>query len=176
MSRTYNFPRQQQGMTLIELSVAIIVGLVLLAVAIGGISSTMSKSDINAEAQGMTGIIANAKTLRAGGSYGASGTNLVPSLIALKGVPSTVTVNGTNLANQWGGTVTVTSTGPGYVVSTADVPQDACIELATTLSKTMMSTSINGGAGIAGQVSTAQATTACSGTGNTNSVAWTTAS
>lgn len=172
-NRNYSFARKQAGLTLIELSIAIIIGLVVLAVAVGAISSTMSKSDINSDAQGLTGLVANAKTLRTNGSYGAASTNLVPSMIALKAVPATVTVNGSALANQWGGAITIVSTGNGYTVTTSGIPADACIEHAIKLSKSMLSTSINSGTAIAGVVTAAQATTGCNAAGNGNSVAFT---
>ncbi|KAF1702978.1 type 4 pilus major pilin [Pseudoxanthomonas kaohsiungensis] len=171
-NRNYSFARKQAGLTLIELSIGIVIGLVILAVAVGAISSTMSKSDINSDAQGLSGIIAGTKTLRTNGSYGATGTNLVPSLIALKAVPSSVTVSGTTLQNQWGGSLTVVSTGNGYTVTTSAIPQDACIEHAIKLSKTMLSTSINAGADIGGAVTAAQATTGCNASGNANSIAF----
>lgn len=176
MSRNYSFPRRQAGMTLIEMIIAIVIGLVLLAAAVGMIASSMSKSDISADANGITGLITNAKTLRANGNYGASGTNLNGALIALKGVPSTLSVSGTNITNNWGGAVNVVSTGVGYTVSTSDIPSDACIEQAMKLSRTMLTTAINGGTAITGQVSAAQATAGCNASGNANDITWTTSS
>jgi prepilin-type N-terminal cleavage/methylation domain-containing protein len=175
-SRNYNFQRRQKGMTLIELVVAIVVGLIIISFAVAGISGVMSKSDVSGEAQGLAGLIANTKSARANGTYGASGTNLVPTLIAMRAIPASVAVNGTTLTNQWGGAIGVLSTGAGYSVSTAAIPPEACIELATKLSRSMVSTTINGGTPIVGPVATAAATTGCANDGNANTVLWTAAS
>lgn len=169
----YGFAAKQAGLTLIELIVVLIIVAVILMVAIGGISNAMGKSDVNQDQQGVAALVANTKTLRTNGSYGTSGTNLVPSLIALKGVPATVNTNGTTLTNTWGGAITIVSTGTGYTVTTSGIPQDACIEHSMKLSKSMLTTAINGGTAIAGGVTAAQATTDCSNAGNANSVAWT---
>lgn len=170
-----SFRRNVRGLTLIELIIAIIIGLGFLAAVAGTISSATSKSDISADAQGVTGLIANTKTLRAGGSYGASGTNLVPSLIAMKGVPTTLTVSGTSVLNNWGGSITVVSNGAGFTTTTAGVPQEACIEEALKLSKAMYTTAINGGAAVAGQVSQAQAVAGCTNE-TSNTIVWATQS
>lgn len=171
-----NFKRAAQGLTLIELIIAIIIGLIVLAAAVGMISSAMSKSDVSNDSSGITGLIANTKTLRANGTYGTSGTSLNSALIALKAVPSTLGVDGANITNNWGGAVTVASTGTGYTVTTAGIPAEACIEQVTKLSKTMLNTAINGGTPIVGQVSVAQATAGCSVAGNGNAIVWTASS
>lgn len=171
-----NFKRAAQGMTLIELIIAIIIGLSLLAAAVGMISSAMSKNDISGDTNGITGLIANTKTLRTNGSYGTAGTELNGALMALKAIPSTLGQTGEVVTNSWGGAITVASTGTGYTVTTTGIPQDACIEQATKLSRTMLSTTINGGAAIVGQVSVGQATFNCSVEGNGNTIVWTASS
>ncbi|EPQ5199368.1 type 4 pilus major pilin, partial [Pseudomonas aeruginosa] len=104
--------------------------------------------------------------------YGSSGTNLIPSLIAINGVPKNMSVSSGVVYNVYGGSVTVSSTGMGFSITTSKLPKDACITLGTKIAKnTFEQTKINSGTAITGEVTTAAATQACSS--DSNSITWT---
>ncbi|HCE9846023.1 TPA: pilus assembly protein PilX, partial [Pseudomonas aeruginosa] len=67
--------------------------------------------------------------------YGSSGTNLIPSLIAINGVPKNMSVSSGVVYNVYGGSVTVSSTGMGFSITTSKLPKDACITLGTKIAK-----------------------------------------
>ncbi|WP_350337589.1 type 4 pilus major pilin [Pseudomonas aeruginosa] len=120
----------------------------------------------------MSVIAANARALKTSSGYGSSGTNLIPSLIAINGVPKNMSVSSGVVYNVYGGSVTVSSTGMGFSITTSKLPQDACITLATKIAKnTFEQTKINSGSAITGEVTTAAATQACSS--DSNSITWT---
>ncbi|WP_447444316.1 type 4 pilus major pilin [Pseudomonas aeruginosa] len=76
-------------------------------------------------------------------------TNLIPSLIAINGVPKNMSVSSGVVYNVYGGSVTVSSTGMGFSITTSKLPQDACITLATKIAKnTFEQTKINSGSAI----------------------------
>lgn len=132
--------------------------------ALGGTDSTVELSNI-------TTIMSNTKQLKSRAGYGASGTNLIPSLIAIDGTGN-MGVSGSTVTNQWNGAVTSVSNGMTYTLTITNVPKSACISLATLVAKDNQTTTrINGGSAISGEVLTAAATTSCSG--DTNTLAWT---
>lgn len=158
----------QRGVTLIEGIVFLIIGIVVLAAAAAGISKIFGTNEISEETSNIANLITNTKVLRSAGSYGTTGDDLIPQLVATNGIPKGMTVNGGALSNNWGGAVSVDSTGGGFTITYASpMPQEACIQLAEKISRGgAVRTTINAGAAIAGQVSTAAATTACLDTGN----------
>ena len=168
--------KTQSGFTAIELLIVIVVGLVIAAVAGGRIAGLFGKSDEATESGNYQSLIAAAKSLRTNQGYGTTGTNLVPSMIAIKAIPSLMTVSAGKLYNTWNGEVTLVSTGIGYTVSTAGLPSDMCIKIAKGMSGSgsIVKTTINGGAAINGQVDVATATTQCST--ETNLLTWTVSS
>ena len=75
------------------------------------------------------------------------------ALIQMGGVPKTMTVRGTpssgtaTLYNSWGGAVTVAPASTsgfnnGFTVTYEKVPQDACIQIATQISRTGLTNGI----------------------------------
>jgi len=166
--------RRQGGFNLIEVSIAVVIGILVLSGVAYFVQRGFAGSDISKEANNISALIANTKILRSSGTYGASGTSLLPQLRVSKGLPSALTDDGTNVTNSWSGAVGVASTGGGYTVSYAAVPQDACLQLATTISDgAVISTTINGTANT-GAVSSALATTQCN-SATANAIVFTTA-
>ncbi len=164
--------KKAAGFTAIEVTIAILIGIIILAAAGVAISKMFNNADLDTEVGHYTSLLMNTKGLRSQGNYGASGTNLVPSLIATDSVPKTMTIAGSGptatLRNTWDGTVTVVSTGSGFDVTTPAVPKAECIQLATKISGGgAVSTKINTGTAVNGAVSTAAATTGCSLAANT---------
>lgn len=167
MKQLKSTPKKQQGMTLIEMVVVLIIIIVIIAAAAGRIGGVFGKNEIAEEVTNLNTLLVNTKTLRSAGGYGASGTNLVPTLIAIDGVPKSMPVISGKIKNSWNADVTVTSTGGGFSISTASVPQAACIELANKVSRGgAVTTKVNSSAAINGEVSTIAATTSCSSDSN----------
>nr|WP_256354539.1 type 4 pilus major pilin [Pseudomonas reactans] len=150
--------------------------LILAALVLGGAIALglklFNKQTNNGEQSNVGSLALNVRPLKSGQGYGASGTNLIPQLIAVDGIPDGLTNSSGAIFNSWNGTVTVTSTGPAFVLTYTGVPPDACVSLATKVAKTRAySTKINSGTAVIGEVDSATATTNCSTTSNT--IAWT---
>lgn len=163
---------RQRGATMLEIMAWLAIAALIIGGAIAMIASGWSSSKETKEGEHVTTLIANTKKLQSVSGYGASGTNLVPSLIATNGVPGDMTVSGNTLVNRYGGTVTVASTGLGYTVTTPGLPTNACIAVAKSVSSAGgVTTKINSGSASTTPVDTATATAAC--TSATNSLAFT---
>lgn len=118
-----------------------------------------------------------------------SAAKMTGALIQMGGVPKSMTIRGTpssgtaTLYNTWGGSVTVapsTTAGfnNGFTVTYEKVPQDACIQLATQISRTGLVNGItlNATAHSDGKVTTEQASAQCtadSGSTGTNKLIFT---
>ena len=90
----------------------------------------------------------------------------------IDGKATDVTVAEHKDINDEGQSVTVTSTGMGFAITSSALPKDACIALATRVAKNQYEqTKINSGAATTAEVTTAAATTGCSGA--TNTITWT---
>ncbi|MDH0794619.1 type 4 pilus major pilin [Stenotrophomonas maltophilia] len=163
---------RQQGATVLEIMAWMAIAALIIGGAIAGIASGWSSYKENKEGDHVTALIANTKKLQSVSGYGASGTNLVPSLIATNGVPGDMTVSGNTLTNRYGGTITVVSTGLGYTVTSPGLPANACIAVAKSVSSAGgVTTKINSGSASTTPVDTVTATAAC--TSATNSLAFT---
>ncbi|AZC91298.1 type 4 pilus major pilin [Pseudomonas chlororaphis] len=157
------------------LSIDGVFWMMLIAVALGFITwmswGMIGNSDVAIEQSNISTMIANTKKLKGSTGYGASGTNLVPSLINVAGTGS-MGKSGTSLVNQWNGAVTVVSNGMTYTITEVNVPKSACIVLATKVAKDQQTTtSINGGSATSGEILGTAASTSCSTEANT--IAWT---
>ena len=129
-------------------------------------------SNISEEQGNIAALTTNTRALKGSNGYGTSGTNLVTSLIAVNGVPKNMSVVSGVLYNVYGGSVTVTSTGMGFAITSSALPKDACIALATRVAKNQYEqTKINSGTATTAEVTTAAATTSCSAA--TNTITWT---
>lgn len=163
MKHARTAPNKQKGMTLIEMLVVLIVIIIIIAAASSRIGGIFGKNDISEEVTNLNTLVTATKTLRSKGGYGASGTNLVPTLIASDGVPKGMTVTGGVIKNSWGGTITVVSTGSGFTMVEPSVPKAACIELANSVSRGgAMTTKVNATAAVTGEIAKPAATTSCS--------------
>ncbi|NNJ17006.1 pilus assembly protein PilX [Pseudomonas putida CSV86] len=158
------------------LSIDGVFWLMLIAIALGFILwmgwKMVGNSDVAIEQSNVSSLIANTKKLKGSTGYGASGQNLVPSLINIEGTGS-MGISGTSLVNQWNGSVTVVSNGMTFTITEANVPKSGCITLATKVAKDKQtSTVINGGTATTGEILASSASTSCSNDANT--IAWTT--
>lgn len=165
-------PCRQAGYVSIEMMFVLLVILIGVGYALYNGSALMGNSDVGNEQSNIGQLIANTRKLKGMSGYGASGTNLVTQLIAAKGVPN-MSISSGALYNAWGGAVTVVSNGMTFTVTENGLPQDACISMASKMSRgSKATTSINSGNAVTGEVDSATATSGCSkDTGNT--LAWT---
>lgn len=107
------------------------------------------------------------------GGYGATGTDLVPVLVATDAVPRNMNVVGTGnsatIRNNWGGAVTVVSADGGqkFTIGQADVPYAQCPKMIQTLSNSGTFSSISVGSTAISSLPTtiATATAACGTSG-----------
>ncbi|SFY09099.1 type 4 pilus major pilin [Azotobacter vinelandii] len=158
------------------LSIDGVFWLMLIAIALGFIVwmgfKMIGSSDVAVEQSNISTLIASTKKLKGSTGYGSAGQNLVPSLINIEGTGS-MGVSGSSLVNQWNGAVTVVSNGMTFTITEANVPQSACITLASKVAKDKQtSTSINGGSATTGEILATSASSSCSSDANT--LAWTT--
>ena len=115
MSTTQRTSRPTQGGFV---SIEMIIVLIIIAIGVGlGLAAAagmFSSSNANEEQRNISVIAANARALKTSSGYGSSGTNLIPSLIAINGVPKNMSVSSGVVYNVYGGSVTVSSTGMGF--------------------------------------------------------------
>lgn len=162
---------RQRGVFSLEMMFVLIIAVVALGYIIYNGGSLMGSQDVTNEQSNIGTLIANTRKLKASSGYGTSGTSLVSQLVASKGLPN-MSVNGSNLYNAWGGSVTVVSSGMTFTITENALPQDACVTLATKISRgAKVTTAINGGTAVTGEVDPGTATSGCSK--DSNVVAWT---
>ncbi len=153
----------QKGFTALELIVVLIVGMGIIALAASKMDLLFGKANVFEEISNLNIMFANIKNLKTSSGYGKAGANLVPQIISTKGLPQNMSVVDNVPRNLWGKAVTITSTGAGFSISYAGVPQDACIKLATQANRggAFASVTVNNAAAVAGEYSSAQASTDC---------------
>lgn len=166
--------RKQKGFTLIEIMVAVAIIAIGLSALAWAINKAFSGNDIKDESAAITKLMAAVPDLRTTSGYGASGSNLVPALIAQNEIPTTWPVVAGVPQNSWGGTIAVTSNVSNVRISSSGMSQEACNKLAVKLSRgaNFQTTKINASTDIPGEVTPAQAQAQC--VAGTNTIVWTT--
>lgn len=171
-SKTINRFHKQTGSSNMEMLFYLILAAILISAAIAFGLKLFNKQTNNGEQTNVANLVVNTRALKGSQGYGASGANLIPQLIITDGIPDGLTNSSGAIFNSWNGTVTVTSTGPAFVLTYSGIPQDSCVSLATKVAKTRAySTKINSGTAIVGEIDSATAATDCSAV--TNTIAWT---
>lgn len=164
--------KKQAGFGAIEMIVVLIIVIGLLALAASRWDTLFGSNEAAEEISNVNMLMAGAKNLKTSSGYGASGTNLVPALIKADAVPRNMTVTSSAIYNTWGGAVTVVSTGTGFTVTSATIPDGVCMTLATKLARGgVYSTRLNSGTAIIGEVTQAAATSGCS-SATSNTITW----
>lgn len=172
MKRTIKNIRAQNGMSTVEVLFILIVAAIVLFVAVQKGYSLFGRQTNNVEQSNVAELIMNTRSLKSTQGYGASGTNLVPQLIATNGIPSGLTISSNMPFNSWNGAVTVVSAGVSFTITYQNVPQDSCVMLATKVAKNQgFTTRINSGSATSGEITPAVATAGCSSDSNT--ISWT---
>lgn len=120
----------EKGFTLIEVMVVLVIGIIVIAVAAGGIGRAFASNEATTETRNINDLMANIQTLK--GSDGYSSVNMA-LLARVDGIPASLTNSdtGTDVLNSWSGAVTVKGNANAFTISYAAVPEAACIQLAT---------------------------------------------
>lgn len=168
--------KRQRGFVSIEVIIVLVVVLGLLALGASKMDMLNTGSDTTEEMSNIQALYANTKGLKSSQGYGTAGADLTAQLVSIKGVPKNMSIVSGVVYNLFNGAVTITSTGPGFTISSANLPTEVCIKLATKVSRSgnFVSTTINSNSAIAGEVVPADAAAQCSSA--TNTVGWTSAS
>lgn len=163
-----------RGFVSVEVIFVVVVVLGLLALGASKTSILTGGAEVTEELSNLQALYSATKELKTASGYGTSGANLVTQLSANDSFPKNIAFVGGVPKNVYGGTITITSTGSGFQIGEASLTQKACIQLATKISRggTFSNASINGGATITGEVTSAVASTQCV-SGSSNAVTWT---
>lgn len=133
--QTHQTLKAQQGFSLLELLLVVGVGALLLLAGIATYRLVTQGNDVNDAIRVLTTIKAQTqKAFQGQNGYGASGTDLVPTLTAMQAFPAGV-LDATNIPRHpWGDTITVASAADtrSFDLTFTNVPSDACINLGTT--------------------------------------------
>lgn len=171
-------------------SIALIV-LVLIGIILGAYFSLRNNVNVGRESSNLQALVTSTQNLLKGsdGYTFSSGAKMVGALIQMKALPKGMTIRGTassgtaTLYNGWGGAVTlspVTVSGfaNGFALSTDLIPQNACVQLVTQLSRASIADAItvNTTAHSDGIVTTEEASAQCTadnGSTGTNKLTFT---
>ncbi len=156
---------RQAGATLTEmLAWAAVAGIIiagavsLFLVTMGGAKNQQFSKDVMGLRVGVQGLLSSQ------GTYGA--VDLNTALISAKKVPSTLPTSApSTIANQYGGTVTVTGAGTTFTITSTAMPKDSCIETMTGATG-WLTVKANAAAARTPPVSATQAETDCSDASN----------
>lgn len=125
----------EAGVTLMELIAALSVIAVIIIGALALYGSATSSQASTQLMSDITSLRGSVKTLWLGqGTYGANGTDLVPTLVAANKVPTTVSSAGGVLRHAQNGNITIVSSGAGatFTMTLTNIPKDICIPLLTS--------------------------------------------
>ncbi len=169
--------KHQRGFTALELIVVLIVGMGIIALAASKMDLLFGKANVFEEISNLNILHANLKSLKTASGYGNVNTDLVQQLISIKGIPQNMSVVNKEPRNLWGGAVALKSTGAGFSIKYENVPEQACIQLATQANRggAFATVKVNSAAAVAGEYTTAKASADCSA-GVNNALLWTTSS
>ncbi|HDK0243029.1 TPA: pilus assembly protein PilX [Escherichia coli] len=165
-----------KGWGILEQGTIALVVLFVIVVVLGSLYALRTRTNVATETANIQTIITSAQSLLKGsaGYTFTSSAKMTGVLIQMGAVPSGMTVQGNKtsgtatLYNAWGGAVTVAPASTsgfnnGFTVTYDKVPQDACIQIATRISKTGLTNGItlNSTAHSDGKVTTEEASTQC---------------
>ncbi|WP_239043164.1 type 4 pilus major pilin [Citrobacter freundii] len=122
------------GFTLIEAMVVMIVGVMVLAGAAAGINKLFVANNVSTEAQNIESIAANMKTVASSeGGYSEIPSN--KEAIDFKVFPSNMKIEpqDSTVKNVWGGKVIIEGTDDSYSLTYPSVPSEECIQITSKL-------------------------------------------
>lgn len=182
---------QHRGWGFLEQGGIALVVLVVIGLVLGGYFLLRSNVNVGTESSNIQSLITSSQNLlKASDGYSfSSGAKMMGALIQMKAQPKGMTVRGTatsgsaTLYNGWGGAVTlspVTVSGfsNGFSLTYEMVPQNACVQLVTQLSRNAVADAItiNSTAHSDGRVTTEEASAECTadnGSSGTNKLIFT---
>lgn len=128
--RQFKGHRKHQGFTLVEAMIVLVLFVLFIAAVLGKAYFAKTTNNSSSETQTLNAILTAAQTYKGTygtvGTYGAAGTNMVPSLITGKVIPPSYSTTTTTITNGWNGAITLVSTGNGYTLSDSNLPDDVC--------------------------------------------------
>jgi prepilin-type N-terminal cleavage/methylation domain-containing protein len=133
--QTVEYRKAQSGFSLLELLLVVGVGALLLLAGIATYRLVTQGNDVNDAIRVLTTIKAqNQKAFQGQNGYGAAGTDLVPTLVAMQAFPAGVLDATDTPRHPWGDTITIVSAADtrSFDLTFTNVPSDACINLGTT--------------------------------------------
>lgn len=166
-----------RGWLSIEMAAVLLIVIIAVAAVAGMIAGNYARNDVSTEISNIQSIMANTRGLlktQSGYNF-TNAAKMTGTLVQFKGVPTTMTINGTEasgtatLWNTWGGAVTLTpekvgtaTTNNGFILTYNAVPQEACGVLAVRLSKSGLVSEVRlNGTTNAGEVTATLAGTQC---------------
>lgn len=165
-----------KGWGIMEQGAIALIVIVVIALVLGGLYMLRSRTSVANESANIQTIITSTQGLLKGGDgyTFTSSARMTGALIQMGGVPKSMTVRGTpssgsaTLYNSWGGNVTIAPASTsgfnnGFTVTYEKVPQDACIQIATQISRSGLTNGItvNSTAHSDGKVTTEEASAQC---------------
>lgn len=165
-----------KGWGIMEQGAIALIVIVVIALVLGGLYMLRSRTSVANESANIQTIITSTQGLLKGsdGYTFTSSARMTGALIQMGGVPKSMTVRGTpssgsaTLYNSWGGNVTIAPASTsgfnnGFTVTYEKVPQDACIQIATQISRSGLTNGItvNSTAHSDGKVTTEEASAQC---------------
>lgn len=155
---------RQGGFTLIEIMVVLVLGIIIVAVAAGGVGRAFSSNDATTEVRNIHDLMTNIQSLKGTDGYSSVSTQL---LYRVDGLPTPLTTtDGTSVLNSWDGAVTVNGSATAFTVNYAGVPAASCIQIATKIAEAGV---MNVHVGSTAVTTSAQANTGCAADTNTMS-------
>ncbi|HRC26741.1 MAG TPA: type 4 pilus major pilin [Alphaproteobacteria bacterium] len=133
--QTAEYRKAQSGFSLLELLLVVGVGALLLLAGIATYRLVTQGNDVNDAIRILTTIKAQTqKAFQGQNGYGASGTDLVPTLAAMQAFPAGVLDTANIPRHPWGDTIAIASAADtrSFDLTFTNVPSDACINLGTT--------------------------------------------
>lgn len=130
MNRTIRSPRNQQGLTLIELLLVLVVVLAIAVVGFVTFGQTSANQRAQAGQQALLSVSSGVRALSNGPNY----TGITEAVLVTAGKAPSNLVNaaGTGINNPWGGAITVLAknvnggSSNGFMVCMTAVPRDEC--------------------------------------------------
>lgn len=158
---------RQAGASLVEAVLFLVIVVVILLGIFALFSGAFSSSKVQTEMSYMQTLAGDVESLYATNhDYGAA--DITATLASTRNAPSPMIV-GATLVNSWGGQVTVGGAGAVFTITSTNVPQKECIQLAQ-VSINPTAVSINGAAQTLPL--TVAATTAACSSATANTIAW----
>lgn len=125
--------KRESGFTLIEVMVVMVIGIVIIAVATGGVRRAFAGNEVNTETRNVNDLMANIQAMKGVDGFSSISTQL---LHRVHGIPTALsTTDGTSVLNSWNGAVTIRGNGTAFTINYAAVPESACIQLATKIAE-----------------------------------------